>query len=313
MNPSELVYYRNHVRDWHPDPACWAARSHLQNLIEYVKTHPMQLGNNAEQLSAHLARITQGVNDYFDTIKNIQRQLESVIAEHEKVLYAASDEAWRLLPLTENTEKILTRRLAHESEDLEALMSVIKTAADWRCPGLVLRPSRETFVQDLVALDPLYLVDIRLDLLEPARMCFNEQYQRRLRFYEHDPNQSNMLNHLPQAQMGLIFAWNYLNYCPLTVIYQYLESFWHLLRPGGVAVFTFNDCDHGHGVGLAEQHFMSYTPGHLVANRARELGFEIMQHVTARGDLTWMTIRQPGGIVSLRGGQTLAKLVARSK
>jgi hypothetical protein len=313
MNTSDLVYYRNHIRDWHPDPAAWGARNHLQNLIEYVKTNSIQLGNCSDQLSAHLARVTQGVNDYFDTAKAMQRQLESMIAEQEVALYAACDEAWRLLPLTENTEKILARGLAHESDDLESIMAMIKVAADWRCPGMILRPGQESFVQHLVALDPLYLVDIRLDLLNPALQRFNEQYQNRLRCYQHDPTQPVMLNHLPQAQMGLIFAWNYLNYVPLSVMYQYLDSFAQLLRPGGLAVFTFNDCDHGHGVALAEQNFMSYTPGHLVVNRVRELGLQVVQHHRARGDLSWMAVQQPGEISSLRGGQTLAKIVVRPK
>lgn len=313
MKTSDLVYYRNHLYDWHPDPWCWGARNHLQNLIEYVRVNPVQIGNTAEQLGAHLARVTQGANDYYDTVQALDRQLTALIRDSEQELYRDSDEAWHLLPLTENTEKILTRTLNHHAEDLEAMMAVIKTAADWRCPGMVLRPSCEQFVEHLVALDPLYLVDIRQDLLMPARTRFNEQYQRRLRLYEHDPRQPFMLSHLPQAQMGLIFAWNYFNYVPLTVLYQYLEAVASLLRPGGVAVFTFNDCDRGHGVALAEQHFMSYTPGHLVQNRVRELGLEITHLVTAQADLTWMAVRRPGEITSLRGGQSLAKIVARSK
>lgn len=313
MKTSDLVYYRNHLQGWHPDPWCWGARNHLQNLIEYVRVYPVQVGNTAEQLGAHLARVTQGVNDYHDTVQALDRQLATLIHDSEQTLYAASDEAWRLQPLTENTEKILSRTLNHDRADLAAMITVIKTAADWRCPGMVLRPGRESFVEQLVALDPLYLVDIRQDLLEPAHTRFNSQYQRRLRLYEHDPRQPNMLSHLPQSQMGLIFAWNYLNYVPLTVLYQYLEAFAALLRPGGVAVFTFNDCDRGHGVALAEQHFMSYTPGHLVHNRVRELGLEITRSVTAQADLTWMAVRRPGEITSLRGGQSLAKIVARSK
>ena len=31
------------------------------------------------------------------------------------------------------------------------------------------------------------------------------------------------------------------------------------------------------------------------------------------GDLTWLELQRPGQISSLRGGQTLAKIVARSK
>jgi hypothetical protein len=313
MKTSDLVYYRNHLQGWQPDPPGWAARNHLQNLIEYVRVNSVQVGNTAEQMSAHLARVTQGVNDFYNTVQSLDRQLAALIKDSEQALYASTDEAWQLLPLTENTEKILTRRLNHVPEELEAMTALIKTATDWRCPGMILRPAQESFVDDLVALDPLYLVDIRQDLLRPAQSRFNEQYQRRLRLYTHEPREPNMLAHLPQQQMGLIFVWNYLNYVPLSVLFQYLESFVQLLRPGGIAVFTFNDCDRGHGVALSEQHFMSYTPGHLIKNRVQELGLEITHCVNAQADLSWMAVRRPGEIASLRGGQNLAKIVVSSK
>lgn len=313
MKTSDLVYYRNHLHDWQPDPWCWAARNHLQNLIEYVRTNPIQVGDSQQQLSAHLARVTQGVNDYNDTVQALDRQLVTMIGDSEQTLYEASDQAWHTLPETESTDYVLNRTLNHEPQDLEPMLSLIKSAADWRCAGMVLRPARERFVEDLVALDPLYLVDWRQDLLLDARARFHEQYQRRLRLYEHDPRTSPMLSHLPQAQMALIFAWNYLNYVPLTVLYQYLDSFADLLRPGGLAVFTFNDCDRGHGVALAEHYFMSYTPGHLVKNHVHKLGLETVCHQIGRGDLAWMAVKKPGTVSSQRGGQSLAKIVVRSK
>lgn len=313
MKTSDLVHYRNHLQDWQPDPTCWAARNHLQNLIQYVQTNPIAVSNTSEQLTAHLARITQGVNDYWDTVKSLDRQLATMIGDSEQALYQASAQAWQSMPDTEPTQYILSRSLNHDPIDLEPMLALAKSWADWRWPGMVIRPALEPFVDHLVALDPLYLVDIRQDLLTPAVSKFHPQYQRRLRTYQHDPRLPKMFQDLPQAQMGLILAWNYLNYVPLAVLYQYLEAFANLLRPGGLALFTFNDCDRGHGVALAEQNFMTYTPGHLLTNRVHELGLTVEVHVVARGDLTWMAVKKPGALSSLRGTQTLAKIVVQSK
>jgi hypothetical protein len=124
--------------------------------------------------------------------------------------------------------------------------------------------------------------------------------------YEH----SDALSELPINQFGLIFAYNYFNYKPIKVLKWYLDSMWQQLRPGGVAVFTFNDCDFAQGVLLSEQNFMCYTPGTEVVSHASSIGFEILDRHRGQGDLAWLEIKKPGEIESIRGGQTLAKIVA---
>ncbi len=75
-------------------------------------------------------------------------------------------------------------------------------------------------------------------------------------------------------------------------------------------MFTYNDCDQGHGAALAEQNFMCYTPGRIIKSHVEGMGFEIMFEHHGQGDVTWLELKKPGEIQSIRGGQALAKIVA---
>jgi hypothetical protein len=123
----------------------------------------------------------------------------------------------------------------------------------------------------------------------------------------------HILAALPNDQFGLIFAYNYFNFRPMELITRYLVEMYKKMRPGGMVIMTINDCDRAHNVELAEQKFMCYTPGRAIVQAAESAGFDIVYQHTGLGDLSWLELQRPGQISSLRGGQTLAKIVARSK
>ena len=74
---------------------------------------------------------------------------------------------------------------------------------------------------------------------------------------------------------------------------------------------TYNNCDLAHGVTRAEHVWMLYTPRRLIERHAVGLGFELIQAYDGRGDVSWLELRKPGDLTSLRGGQTLAKVLAK--
>jgi hypothetical protein len=214
----------------------------------------------------------------------------------------------------DTTEHILNRKLRCDPESAELLQGRILRYTDWRVPGLIFRPALEQHVEQLVPLDPLYMIDNNLELLEPACQGFTEEYRRRLRLYTAEEILGKpILALLPDAQFGYCFAYNYFNYKPLELICQYLDELWKKLRPGGVVFFTYNDCDRAHGVALAERSYMCYTPGSLIQEHAETLGFELMHRHNGPADVAWFEFQKPGEIDSLRGGQTLARIVANSK
>jgi hypothetical protein len=57
---------------------------------------------------------------------------------------------------------------------------------------------------------------------------------------------------------------------------------------------------------------MLYTPKRLILKHAFNLGFELAFAHDGTGDVSWLELRKPGDLASLRGGQTLAKIVAKT-
>ena len=76
---------------------------------------------------------------------------------------------------------------------------------------------------------------------------------------------------------------------------------------------TFNDCDRRGAVELAERWNNCYTPGRLVRSLCESVGFVIEQEYVIDSAVNWLELRKPGTMVSLRGGQTLARIIAKSK
>jgi hypothetical protein len=314
MKLSELVDYLNHIDAFELGQIHQEARHRLDAVIHKIANHNVQFNKFTQGIIANGNKINESFQQFNHTIDAIRSHvIDAMAAQHPEYLR----ESLRLFQhemCYDTTEHILNRRLRCDPESDELLQGRILRYTDWRVPGLIFRPALEQHVEQLVPLDPLYMIDNNLELLEPACQGFTEEYRRRLRLYTAEEILGKpILPLLPDSQFGYCFAYNYFNYKPLELICQYLDELWKKLRPGGVVFFTYNDCDRAHGVALAERSYMCYTPGSLIQEHAEALGFELMHRHNGPADVAWFEFQKPGEIDSLRGGQTLARIVANSK
>jgi hypothetical protein len=183
---------------------------------------------------------------------------------------------------------------------------------------MIIHPMLEPFTHEMTASDPLYLVDESHYLLEPTLEQFNPVYRNRLRPYViKESFDQPILTRLPDQQIGFCLVYNYLDYRPFALIKIYLEEIYQKLLPGGVVAMTFNDCDRYQAMQAVEQGITGYTPGSLVRAWANYLGFEEVFCHTTGNPSVWIEFQKPGQSTSLRGGQSLAKIlpkpVAKSK
>ena len=319
MKLSELVAYRNHLSGFDVANIQYTARHKLEEIVYNVQNSVIQPRAFTQTLQEDQTRVITAFDHFSSTLVELISELDSMIETAEKTQYAESTRLYneavaRYGRLDEPTNKkvnqqILDRRMPMTADVQQMISNRIKSYVDWKYPGLIIRPGVETFISDLVALDPLYLVDYSTELLQPALSTFPEEYQRRLRVYEQDPCSSNVLNALPDNQFGMCLAFNFFEFTPLEVVEQYLRNIFNKLRPGGILAMTFNDCDRAHCVALVEKNFCFYTPGNRVKAIAKSIGYRQMFSWTDMGNLTWLELRKPGELESIRGGQTLAKIV----
>lgn len=312
MKLSEIVDYLRQIEKINTSPTCDDTLRHLDSVMYTVSSHRAQRQGLTDDLQKNLVEITTALDKFQVTVENIKSYLTTIVKKSEIAMYQESVRLYEQEMCFETNDYILNRRLAIDNESDILLRSRLRNAGDWRLPGMVIRPGLESFVEDLVPLDPLYLVDNDQELLDPGILKFTPEYQRRLRPYVVKEYYSNtILELLPDQQFGVVFAYNYFNYKPLEIIQRYLKEIFTKLRPGGMFIFTFNDCDWAHEVALAEQNFMCYTPGHAVQSLAESAGYEIIYKHRGKGDLSWLELRKPGKITSLKGGQSLAKIIPK--
>jgi hypothetical protein len=211
-----------------------------------------------------------------------------------------------------NPAEFILNLRKHTIPNLELFQARLSKYINWQHSAMIIRPGIESFIDSMVALDPLYLVDLNHDYLAPALSKFNSQYQNRLRTYTvKEELDQDILGQLPNNQFALCFVYNYFNFRPFEILKKYLDEIYEKLTPGGVLVMTFNDCDRASAVQLVENFYCCYTPGYLVRELALSIGYEIEYSWNDPGPTTWLELKKPGTMTSLKGGQTLAKVLPK--
>ena len=311
MKLSELVGYLNLLDSVNLTAEHDPLAKKFYEINHVVANHAVQISERSQAFCHTVDQISQHFVHAQQSLDELRSAVCDQIATAEAAQYQTSQLLYEQEMIFETTDYILSRRMTIDADSAMLLKGRMLRYTDWRIPGMILRPAQEKFIEDLVPLDPLYLVDQHSDLLQPAIDAFNPGYQRRLRPYViNDYANNDPLWQLPRDQFGFVLAYNYFNYKPIAVMCRYLTSLFECLRPGGVAIFTFNDCDWAHGVALAESSLMTYTPGKVIRQHCHNTGFEITHYQRGTGNVAWMEIRKPGEIESIRGGQSLAKIVA---
>lgn len=312
MKLSRLVAYARHLEQFDSAAVSAAMVQHLDPIIHAVSTHKLQFQNYTNQLNVIRSDIESRIEQLDQVLENLRRELQINIESLEPHYLCESYELYSQGMANDSNQLILERRPQLTPDAENYIRARILRHSDWHYPGMILRPGLESWIMDLVALDPLYLVDTNLDLLRPAMARFNPEYQNRLRCYViQESMEQPMMTDLPQAQMSMILAYNYFNFKPLELIRCLLAELYQCLRPGGTLLLTFNNCDRAGGVDLTERYFMCYTPGRLVLTAAEVLGFEVAHTYDIDAACTWMELRRSGTLMNRRGGQSLARIVAR--
>lgn len=177
---------------------------------------------------------------------------------------------------------------------------------DWRYPALEIGPGDGEWTKNLVACDPLYLVDYNEEFLDSAKAQFNKKYQARIRIYA---NHGEGLHMLPQNQFGFVFSWNTFNYFSLSQIKAYLKEIYKVLRPGGACMFSYNNAELPEQCRRAEDHLMSYMPKWIMTELLTNNDFIDIKTEDTDTTISWVEFRKPGKLESNRTGQTLGKII----
>ena len=83
-----------------------------------------------------------------------------------------------------------------------------------------------------------------------------------------------------------------------------------LLRPGGVAIFTYNNCEFPPTCRLFEQGKLPYTTWYDINKLLIKLGYNINYHYSVNG-FDWFEVKKPGKLETIKGGQTMGRITQK--
>lgn len=311
MKLRQLIAYRNALQRYSVSDVRTDANMSLQRIMHEIDMARFDLPAEAV-LEQNLDTINSAFGAFQRSLEQLKLQINQEIKTEEASAYAQSLTGYQEASLQISVEQLLNRRTHVSEQTNKIILDRVKYHSDWRYPGLIFSPGANDLLDHMVSLDPLYLVDTVPELLDAAVEKFNMQYQNRLCCYVVDENHSELLLSLPDDQVSVCAAVDFFNFRPMPVIIRYLGETIKKLRPGGTLCMTINDCDHVSAVLLAEKGFASYTPGSAVIDAAEDVGLELSYRYHCDGEpVTWLEFRRPGTLTSLRGGQTLAKIIPK--
>lgn len=312
MKLSQLVAYLNHLDSFAPGRAIDEIHQHIDPVMHTIENHHLQFPDIGAKLENYRNNIKNSIHNIEYTIQDLRKEIKRNIESMESRYFSSSYALYQEMQSYDTVEYALDRRFTINSDDESYLLGRLMRYVDWHHPAMVIRPGKEDWINHLVALDPIYLVDTDHQMMFPCLEKFPDVYRRRLRTYViTESTDEPMLDRLPNGQMAFVLVYNFFHYKPFELIKCYLKELYQCLKPGGTVAFTFNDCDRSGGVELAERNSMCYTPGVLVLSAAEMLGFKVTHTYQLNSAATWVEITKPGNLISLRGGQALAKIMPR--
>ena len=209
MKLSDIVARLNLLDSLDVASECSIITSKLDHITHVVTRQAGQDQTVSDNITKTFNDISSGIARYSAEIETLKKDLLSKIIQQEQEYLAKSLHVYReeMIYETEdylqnpNTLTYLGRRMRIDVEDDLMLRARLKNLTDWRMPGMIIHPGIENYIEDMVPLDPLYVVDHHRELMQPAVSKFTPEYQRRLREYViNDWADGPILDKLPNNQ-----------------------------------------------------------------------------------------------------------------
>lgn len=306
MKLSELIVYYNTIKNLSLGRTHGVIDTEVKQVIVDVKSKNVVSSSNLEDSLNNLQVAAKRVEDELLALQaSVLEQLklaELPMLQHSYLVFDKEKDF-------DHPSYIAKRSIEMLPEGKDAILSCIRHHASWQWPALAIQPITNPFLNEMVACDPLYIIDQTIYLLDPVVKSFYIDYQRRLRKHLFRHSNSDRFKNLPKNQFGLIIAIGFFNHTPFEVMREYLTELLQTLRPGGAIGFTFNDCDRYEAVQHVEANCAAYTPGRLVLPLLEMLGYEVINTTYINGSSTWVEAKRPGTLSSIRGNQCLAKIL----
>lgn len=342
MKISELVKFRNELQERVSSLRLSQPIGNVCSLLSSTITSNVEV---TEQYTSPITNYTNRIQALLDESHNIIDELEQYIIELSNQIDAlAVDEygdehkqQWH----SRFIDGFLFREFFVTTEISKLVKSRIAQYVDWHYPVLQFgcryngqepRKPKSNFTtlasrqndpdlflevtDGLVGGEPLYVCDFNKENMQRCVKKFNPEYQQKICQYHITAADFTAL---PQEQFAFILSWNLFNYATLDVIREYLTELYKLLRPGGVIMLSYNNCDLMESMVLTEIGLASYMPKRQLVGLCEELEFEVLQSYDIVNEIdeipfthiSWLEIKKAGELSTSKAHTVLGKIVIK--
>ena len=311
MKLSELVKQRRMLQTSKPNKMSDQWAQFKSDMIKTMTWKSVISADRQSHLQTKLKMVTSAfghVEQYMDeTIAELTEQIKQL----EQTAYPQSYKWYveKKLPEEADPGTVEHKPIRLLERNHNILDKRMKLYNDWRFPGMCIQP-RHGWVENIASCDPLYMVDYEKEHCETSSKVFNEQFQKKIRTYKMNvwhPKAERIFEYLPQNQFGFVLSFNWLNFMPREGIKQVYQEIFELLRPGGIFMHSYNNCEYHATCRLFEHGTHPYMTSSQIRELAQSAGLEYHFEHSDRG-FDWLELRKPGELQSIRGGQALGKI-----
>jgi len=310
MKLSNLVAYQKNVGEYDISSLKDLSAESLDTLVNKLKS--LDINEDYQKINDIRENIINSICDLETELFNYKEKILKHVKDSEPEYFRQSYDIYSEMH-NDTPDYILDRENKLTVDNTKDFQDRINLYSSWKHAGLYIRPGKNQYIDYMTSCDPLYIADEHLDLLDPVKRLWNKEYQSRLRYKIISDDSEQIFRDLPKNQIGFVVATNFFDYKPFEVIKKYLIEFQQLLKPGGVVIFTYNNCDMPGPIRNVENMFNCYTPGRLLKDFIIGLDYELLYSVESPSGLNWVEIKKPGKLTSMRGGQALAKIITQKE
>jgi SAM-dependent methyltransferase len=315
-NLRNLVKYKQMVESIDFDTIRRNINSSLSEVSNDLDLHDFDVQNLKDSMLQKHLMVLNILEDWSLDLNTFREEIHKQATTLEEPYYEKSNEIYTMRmndSVQEKMDRQIFNNILYNEEFNTLLQDRIRIYADSQYAGLQLAPGNGDITNLLVCCNPLYLIDDSDDMFRHIRNWREPAYQRRLRYYTVDEKEQDILKEMPRNQLGLIVALNWFNFRPMKIIKKYLQSMMQVLRPGGVIIFTYNNCDYPKAIDKVDEMYYCYSTSKVVKDTCIQLGYEIINSFDKGYDeldmgISWLEIKKPGTRNTIRRSETMGHI-----
>lgn len=309
-----LVKYKQMVESIDFDTVRRDINSRLSAVSNDIDLHQFDAHNLKDSMLQQHLKVLNILEDWSLDLNTFREEIGKLATSLEEPYYEKSHTIHqRHLELSphDKLQKFRNCNLLHNDETKELLIGHVRNATNDQYSAMIINGGQGDITSNLLHGTPLYVVDEDEFILNTQKKMFNTEMQKRVRFYL--INNQDSLKTLPQNMFSCIVAVDWFNFKTVDVIKTHLVSMYKTLRPGGKAIFTFNNCDYPKAIDKVDEMYYTYTTSREMQNLVTDIGYKISKAENRGYDeldngISWLEIQKPGKLHTIRAVQGLASI-----